>query len=123
MARKARNESYSFFLDNMNKGPYTEKIKTVAACIRAKVTNARSNQPSTRRIKPNEFTQFIATQFEDIGATPGIDTEFNLDEDWTQDVELAIRRAPKNKATGGDEVFAKALQLVPTEAVRALCSL
>lgn len=46
-----------------------------------------------------------------------------MDSDFQKELEEVIKTAPRKKATGCDGVFVEALQLVPTEAAKAILSL
>lgn len=64
---------------------------------------------------PGVFTSFVAQQHRArVGEMELSRGRFELDESWRQDIEEAVRRAPKQKAVGSDEVFAEVLQLQPT---------
>lgn len=45
---------------------------------------------------------------------------FRIDEEWSEDIETAILKAPRRKATGADQVFVEALQVHPTLAAEWL---
>lgn len=67
--------------------------------------------PSTWRIEASESTNFIADQFEEVGAIHKINYPVEVDDRWEQNLLEAIKCASVRKATGRDETFVEALKM------------
>ena len=122
-ARKAKRESYTHYMRDICDASNAERSISISACLKAKEGISRRNMPSTRRIQAKDFTEFISNQFAPIGGIENTNTTFDLHDEWRATIRHAINLAPKSKATGGDEIFAEAFQLVPAKAADMLFEL
>lgn len=122
-ARANRNRDYTEYLNNLQDMDMNIRSGKISKTIKSKEINRRRNMPSGRRIQPAEFTRFIVNQFPQTGGIRNTTASFALDDRWRDDMEKAIRNAPRNKATGCDEVFTESLQLVPVQAANAMTAL
>lgn len=63
--------------------------------------------PSTRRIEPSEFTNFIAYQFDEVGAVDENNYLFEVDDEWEQSLLTVIKCASVGKLLIGTKPLLK----------------
>lgn len=69
---------------------------------------------AVKRIAPAEFTDFVASQHgKRVGERILQCRTFEVADDWRAEIEAAVRRGTRRKATGNDELFVEALQVRP----------
>lgn len=79
--------------------------------MKAQKQRAASRVSATRQVTPREFTDFVSAQHPSRQGECRLESRrFELDDQWRADIEWAVGRAPRKKATGCDEVFSEALQ-------------
>lgn len=89
-------------------------VGIMSRMIKVKRRNKLANSPSSRRIEPQQFTEFVAQQHTRRQGERRLQCRrFMVDEDLRTDIEQAVRRAPRKKATGEDEIFAEAMRVRP----------
>lgn len=82
------------------------------------------NEPSPRKkiqVQPQSFTKHMETPQAER-RSPQI-SAFKIDDTWRLLVKQAIIQAPRNKATGEDEIFAEALQIDQAVSNQIICLL
>lgn len=78
-----------------------------------------ANDHMGERLLPYTFTKHMEAPTQERWAPPI--TAFEPNEQWETRIKKAIQRAPRNKATGTDEIFVEALRVDPNGASKAIC--
>lgn len=87
------------------------KNTDLSTWVSKKLRNNDAEQHQTRNLNPKDFTIHMGTK-EEEGFTPEI-KQFKNSPTLTKSISTAIKKAPKKKATGTDEVFTEALEIEP----------
>lgn len=95
----------------------TELMKRVG-CLLKDQDSRKGNRRGGKTLDPQEFTTFMNTP-ETRGFTPTM-TPLEVDEQFINDIEKAIRRSTSGKATGKDEVFVEAFRVEGINVARIL---
>lgn len=82
------------------------------------ITKGGISTNSTDKLVPHTFTGHMTT-----GSEEGVEihqTKFTTDETFEGQIKMAIKRAPRMKATGADDMFTEVLNSAPDETARIL---
>lgn len=119
--RANRRNSFAEFVHTIDEGDSTRAVGILGRVLKAKKRNVLENAPGQQRIRPADFTEFVANQHpRRTGEVVPKCRTFVVNEEWLSDLQRAVERAPANKAVGEDELFSEALRVVPELGARWL---
>lgn len=113
--KRAKKKDFLEFVASIGDMNASEATGELSRILRGKQRNRRAARPAVQRIEPRRFTEFVAAQHSRRAGESRLQNRaFRVDDSWKSDLEEALGRAPKRKATGRDETFAEAMQVTPT---------
>lgn len=106
--REGQRRGFRDFVKDLEVAPANRAVGVISRMIKARARNRVDRSETVERIRPSEFTEFVASQHNPkAGEAELAFRRFELEERWQADVEASVARAPRNKATGSDEIFAE----------------
>ncbi len=118
IARKWKRKQHQIKRKKIDKSSGTELMKRVRSLLHNENTN--QEYQGHQALNPKEFTNFMNTPASK-GYIPKLEP-FEIDDEFEQDIQKAIRRSPCGKAAGEDEIFVEAFR-IDTERVARILSM
>lgn len=110
-ARQAKQECFNKFVRELDTTRAHAAVSRMSRMIKARKRRRLQQTQASERIEPATFTAFVANQHNRrVGERRLQRQRFQLDSRWREDVEWAVKVAPRGKTKGIDEVFVEALQ-------------
>jgi len=113
LIKRQRNKSFRELGDALDDSPQPVALLARFKRNRA-IRKAKNNTAVRRALDPRDFTEYFGTKFPVTADTPKVSPRhFDVDDFFRGEIRTAIERAPRQKATGADRVFAEVFRLAP----------